>query len=84
MTILEMVVVVVGRLVIMAKMDDELMGVVVTIMCVLMMKSLMTMLKKRSLLRIPLQMMGCMGGTMIIGVVLIMESIIVVVVIGKT
>jgi len=84
MTILEMVVVVVGRLVNMAKMDDELMGVVVTIMCVLMMKSLMTMLKKRGLLRIPLQMMGCMGSTMIIGGVLIMESIIVVVVIGKT
>jgi len=86
MVILEMVVVVVGKLVIMAKMEDELMGVVMAIICVLMMKNLMTLMKKRGLMRILLQMMGCMGSTMIIGGVLIMEieSIIMVIVIGKT
>jgi len=36
MTVLEMVVEVVGGLVIMAKMEDELMGMVIAIMCVLM------------------------------------------------
>jgi len=70
----------------MAKMEDELMGVVVATVCILMMKNLMTLIKKRSLMRIPLQMMDCMGGAMIIGGVLIMEigSIIVVIVIEKT
>jgi hypothetical protein len=45
-----------------------------------------TLIKKRGLMRIPLQMMGCIDGVMIIDGVLIMEigSIIMVVVIGKT
>ena len=71
----------------MAKMEDELMGVVVAIVSVLMMKNLMTLIKKRGLMRIPLQIKGCMGGSMIIGNMLIMEiglSIIMVAVIGKT
>jgi len=63
----EMVVVVAGGLVVMAKMEDELMGVVVAIMFILMMKNL------SGLMRITLQMMGCTGGAMIIGGVLIME-----------
>jgi len=85
-TVLGMVVVVVGGQVIMAKMEDELMGVVMAIVCILTMKNFMTIIKTRSLMRIPLQIMGCMGSAMIIGGVLIMEiwSIIVVVVIGKT
>jgi len=74
-----------GRLVIMAKMEDELMGVVVAIVFISMMKNLITLIKKRGLKRIPLHMMGCIDGTMIIGGVLIMEtgSIIMVVVIVK-
>jgi hypothetical protein len=85
MTVSEMVVVVVGGLVIMAKMEDELMDVVVAIEFILMMKNLITLVTKRGLMRIPLQMMGCIGGAIIIGGMLIMEieSIIMVVVIGK-
>jgi len=85
MTISEMVVVVAGGLVIMAKMEDELMDVVVAIKFILMMKNLRTLITKRGLMRIPLQMMGCIGGAMITGGMLIMEleSIIMVVVIGK-
>jgi hypothetical protein len=49
MTILEMVVVVVGGLVIVAGMEDELMGMVVTAMCVLM-KNLMILIMKRDLM----------------------------------
>ena len=85
MTVLEMVVVVVGGLVIMAKMEDELMGVVVAIEFILMMRNLITLVTKRALMRIPLQMMGCIGGAIIIAGMLIMEieSIIMDVVIGK-
>jgi hypothetical protein len=74
-----------GRLVIMAKMEDELMDMVMAIVFLLMMKNLITFIKKRGLMRISLHMMGCTGGAMIIGVVLIMEigSIIMVVVTGK-
>jgi len=80
-----MVVVVAGGLVIMAKMEDELIDVVVAIVFILMMKNLITLITKRGLMRIPLQMMGYIGGAMIIGGMLIMEieSIIMVVVIGK-
>jgi hypothetical protein len=86
MTVSEMVVVVVVELVIMANIEDELMGVVMAIVCVLMMKNLMTLIKKRGLIRIPLQMMGCIGGAIIIGSVLVMEigSIIVVIIIWMT
>jgi len=85
MTVLEMVMVVAGGLVIMAKMEDALMDVVVAIVFILMMKNLITLITKRGLMRIPLQMMGCIGGAMIIGDMLIMEieSIIMVVIIGK-
>jgi len=85
MTVSEMVVLIVGGLVIMAKMEDELMDVVVAIVFILMMKNLITLITKRGLVRILLQMMGCVGGAMIIGGMLIMEieSIIIVVVIGK-
>jgi len=85
MTVSEMVVVVAGGLVIMARMEDELMGMVVAIVFILMMKNMITLIKKRGLMRNPLHMMGCTGGAMIIGGVLIMEigSIIIVVVIGK-
>jgi len=62
MTVSEMVVVVVGGLVIMAQMEDELMDVVVAIEFILMMKNLITLVTKRGLMRIPLQMMGCIGG----------------------
>ena len=80
MTVSEMVVLVAGGLVIMAKMEDKLMGVVVAIVFILMMKNL------SGLMRIPLQMMGCTTGVVIIGGVVIMEigSIIMVVIIGKT
>jgi len=61
------------RLVIMAKMEDELMDVVVAIEFILMMKNLITLVAKRGLMRIPLQMMGCIGGAIIIGGMLIME-----------
>jgi len=86
MTVSEMVVVVAGGLVIMAKMEDELMDVVVAIEFILMMKNLITLITKRGLMRIPLQMMGCICGAMIISDMLIMEieSIIMDVVIGKT
>ena len=59
-TVLEMVRVVEGRLVIKAGMEDELTGMVVTTVCVLKMKDLMTLIMKRDLmiLKIPLQMMG--------------------------
>jgi len=50
MTVLEMVVVMVGGLVIMARMEDELMGVVVTTMCILTMKNLMIVIMKRDLM----------------------------------
>jgi len=85
MTVSEMVVVVVGGLVIMANMEDELMGMVVAIVFILMMKNLITFIKKRGLMRIPLHMVGCTGGVMIIDDVLIIEigSIIMVIVIGK-
>jgi len=73
MTISEMVVVVAGGLVIMARMEDELIDVVVAIVFILMMKNLITLITKRGLMRIPLQMMGCIGGAMIIGGMLIME-----------
>jgi len=56
----------------MAKTEDELMGMVVAIVFILMMKNLITLIKKRGLMRIPLQMMGCTGGAMIIGGALIM------------
>jgi len=86
MTISEMVVKVVGGLVIMARMGDELMGVVVTTMCILTMKNLMIVIMKRDLMimKIPLQMMGCLSGVKIIDSMLIMKigSIIVVVIIG--
>ena len=57
MTASEMVVVVVGGLVIMAGMEDELTGVVMTTVCVLMMKNLMILITKRDLtiMKIPLQ-----------------------------
>jgi len=86
MTVSEMDVVVAGGLVIMTKKEDELMGVVVAIMFILMMKNLITFIKNMGLMRISLHMMGCMGGAMIIDGVLIMEiaSIIMVIVIGKT
>ena len=48
----DLVVVVVDGLVIMAKMEDELMGVVMAIVCVLMTKNLMTLIKKRGLMGI--------------------------------
>ena len=85
MTVSEMVVVVVGGLVIMAKMEDELIDVVVAIEFILMMKNLITLVTKSGRMRIPLQMMGYIGGAMIIGGMLIMEieSIIMDVVIGK-
>jgi len=54
MTVSEMVVVVAGWLVIMAKMEDELMDVVVAIEFILMMKNLITLITKRGLMRIPL------------------------------
>ena len=54
MTVSEMVVVVAGGLVIMAKMEDELMDVVVAIEFILMMKNLITLITKRGLMRIPL------------------------------
>ena len=44
MTVLGMVVVVDGSLVIMAGMEDELMGVVVTTVCILTMKNLMILI----------------------------------------
>ena len=85
MTASEMVVVVVGGLVIMAGMEEELTGVVVTT-CVLKMKNLLTLIMKRGLIimKIPLQMVGYLGGAEIIVDVLVMkiESIIVVVIIG--
>ena len=88
MTTLEMVMVVVGGLVIMAGMEEELTGVVVTTMCVLKMKNLLTLIMKRGLIimKIPLQMVGYLGGAEIIVDVLVMkiESIIVVVIIGMT
>ena len=62
-----------GRLVFIAKMEDELMGVVMAIVFILMMENLITFIKKRGLMRIPLQMMGCTGGGMIIGGVIILE-----------
>ena len=60
MTISEMVMVVVDGLDIMVGMEDELTGMVVTTVCVLKMKDLMTLIMKRDLmiLKIPLQMMG--------------------------
>ena len=86
MTISEIVMVVVGGLVIMAEMEDELMDVVVTTMCILKMKNPMTLIMRRDLviMRIPLQMMGCLVGAKIIAGVLIMKigSIIVVIIIG--
>ena len=88
MTALEMVVVVVGELVIMAGMENELMGMVVTTVCVLKMQNLMTLIIKMDLMimRIPLQMMGCLGNTEIVVGMLIMKigSIIVAVIIGMT
>jgi len=86
MTVSQMIVVVAGGLVIMAKMEDEVMGVVVAIVFILMMKDLITLIKKRCLMRVPLHMRGCMGGAMINCDVLIIEigSIIMVVVVGKT
>ena len=47
MTVLEMVVVVAGGLVIMANMEDELMGMVVAIVFILMMKNLKNLITKR-------------------------------------
>ena len=86
MTASEMVVVVVGGLVIMAGMEEELTGVVVTTMCILKMKNPMTLIMRRDLviMRIPLQMMGCLVGAKIVASVLIMKigSIIVVIIIG--
>ena len=86
MTILEIVMVVVGGLVIVAEMEDELMDVVVTTMCILKMKNPMTLIMRRDLviMRIPLQMMGCLVGAKIVASVLIMKigSIIVVIIIG--
>ena len=88
MTISEIVMVVVGGLVIVAEMEDELMDVVVTTMCILKMKNPMTLIMRRDLviMRIPLQMMGCLGSAEIVGGVLIMKigSIIMVVIIGMT
>ena len=59
-TVSEMVRVVEGRLIIKAGMEDELTGMVMTTVCVLKMKDLMTLIMKRDLmiLKIPLQMMG--------------------------
>jgi hypothetical protein len=83
-----MVMVVASGLVIMAGMEDELTGVVMTIVCVLKMKNLVALIMKRDLMimRIPLQMMGCLGGAEIVPGMLIMKigSIIMVVVIGMT
>jgi hypothetical protein len=83
-----MVVVVLGGLVIMAGMEDELTSMVVTTVCILKMKNLMTLIINRDLIimRIPLQMMGCLSGAEIVAGVLIMKigSIIVVVIIGMT
>jgi len=73
MTVSEMVMTVAGGLVIMAKMEDELMDMVVAIEFILMMKNLITLITKRDLMRIPLQMMGCIGGAMIIDGMLIMR-----------
>jgi hypothetical protein len=88
MTVSVMDVVVEGGLVIMAGMMDELMGVVMTTVCVLKMKNLMTLIMKRGLMimKILLQMVGCLIGVEIIAGVLIMKigSIIVVVIIGMT
>jgi hypothetical protein len=86
MTISEMVMVVVGGLVIVAEMEDGLTGMVVTTMCVLKMKNPMTLIMKRDLviMKIPLQMIGRLGGAEIITSVLIMKigSIIMVIIIG--
>jgi hypothetical protein len=88
MTVSEMVMVVVGGLVIVAAMEDKLMSMVVTTVCILKMKNLMILIMKRDLMtmKIPLQMMGCLGGTEIVAGVLIMKigSIIMVVIIGMT
>jgi hypothetical protein len=88
MTISDMVLVVVGGLVIMAEMEDELTGMVMTAVCVLKMKNLMTLIMKRDLMimKIPLQMMGHLSGTENITGTLIMKvgSIIVVIIIGMT
>jgi hypothetical protein len=86
MTISEMVMVVVGGLVIVAEMEDGLTGMVVTTMCVLKMKNPMTMIMKSDLviMKIPLQMIGHLGGAEIITSVLIMKigSIIMVIIMG--
>jgi hypothetical protein len=88
MTVSKMDVVVEGGLVIMAGMEDELMGMVVTTVCVLKMKNLMTLIMKRGLMimKILLQMVGCLIGVEIIAGMLIMKigSIIMVVIIGMT
>jgi hypothetical protein len=83
-----MVLVVVGGRVIMAEMEDELTGMVMTDVCVLKMKNLMTLIMKRDLMimKIPLQMMGHLSGIENITGTLIMKvgSIIVVIIIGMT
>ena len=88
MTVSEMVVVVVGGLVIMAGMEDELTVMVVTTVCILKMKNFLILIMKRGLMimKIPLQMVGCLGGAEIIAGMLVMKigSIIVVVIIGMT
>jgi hypothetical protein len=75
MTISEMVVEVVGGLVIIARMGDDLMGMVVTTVCILTMKNLMILIMKRNLMiiKIPLQMMGCLSNAEIVTGVLIMK-----------
>jgi hypothetical protein len=75
MTISEMVVEVVGGLVIIARMGDDLMGMVVTTVCILTMKNLMILIVKRNLMiiKIPLQMMGCLSNAKIVTGVLIMK-----------
>ena len=75
MTVSEMVVVVVGELVILPEMEDELTGMVMTTVCVFKMKNLMILIMKRDLMimRIPLQMMGYLSGAKNIAGVLIMK-----------
>ena len=69
----KMLLVVVGKLVI--KDEMEITGVVMTTICVLKMKNLMTLIMKRDLMimRIPLQMMGYLSGAKNIAGVLIMK-----------
>jgi len=86
MTVLEMVVVMVGGLVIMARMEDELIVMVVTTVWILKMKNFLILIMKRGLMimKIPLQMVSYLGSAEIIAGVLVIKigSIIVVVIIG--